>query len=266
MIKSASDIGSAVAHLLKTEGLRPVLLEKPEPGATRRLMCYAGAAITGRAEMEGLTAQRCSGAGQALELSGRPGIIPLLALPQEEWKSPAEILGVPAGAVVDARMRKKIHPEVQIGEAPLVIGIGPGFTAGEQCHAVIESNWGDGLGRVITSGSSQDYTGKHRLVEGHGADRYIYSPHDGLFTTGLDVLARVEPGQEVARVDDTPLCSSIAGLLRGLAYPGQRVTRGAKVVEIDPKFAEESCRGIKERPAIIARGVLQALRDLPGAG
>lgn len=259
VIKSASDIGSAVAHRLKRAGLHPVLLESPAPGATRRLMAFAGAVFTGQAELEGLRAVRCADAAEAAALAVEPETIPLLV---QDLDAP---LPLPAAVLVDARMRKKAEPPVQIGQAPLVIGIGPGFVAGHHAHVVIESNWGERLGAVIREGASQAYTGEHRVVAGYGRQRYLYAPHAGTFNTDRDVLQRVSAGDVVGHVERTPLVAEIDGILRGVAHSGLAVAAGAKLVEVDPTGEPANCRGIKERPRRIAEGVLAAITNRPEA-
>jgi xanthine dehydrogenase accessory factor len=253
LIQSASDIGSAVAHRLKAAGYRPVLLESPTPGAMRRLMSFAGAVHAGEAELEGLRARRCDEVGAALALAGLAGVIPLLV------GDPAAPLPLAPAVLVDARMRKRREPPVQIHAAPLVIGIGPGFRAGVHCHVVIESNWGERLGAVISEGASEPYTGRHRLVAGLGRERYLYAPRAGTFRTEQEILAPVRAGEAVGWVDDVALRAEADGILRGLAWSGLRVEAGAKLAEIDPTGDPANCRGIGTRPARIAAGVLEAV-------
>ncbi|HEX9843540.1 MAG TPA: molybdenum hydroxylase [bacterium] len=264
VIKSASDIASAVAHRLKSAGYRPVLLESAAPGATRRLMSFAGAVHAGTAELEGLTAQRCADVAEALALAGRAGVIPLLVADLDA-PLPCATPPLVVSALVDARMRKRREPPVQIGEAPLVIGIGPGFRAGVHCHVVIESNWGEHLGAVLTEGAGEPYTGRHRIVEGLGRERYLYAPRAGTFHTAKDILAPVHAGEAVGRVDDAPLLAEAGGILRGLAWPGLAVEAGAKLAEIDPSGDPANCRGIHTRAARIAAGVLQAMERFHAA-
>ena len=256
LIKSAHDIGSAVAHRLKREGGRPVLLESPAPGATRRLMCFAGAVHEGRAELEGLAAVRCASAAEALRRVERPGELPLLVA---DLDAPPPLPPEALEVLVDARMRKRITPPAQIGLAALTIGIGPGFVAGLQVDAVIESNWGDRLGAVIRRGGTEAYTGQHREVEGLGVERYVYAPHGGVFQTERSLLETLQAGDTAGWVDDTPLAVAAGGILRGLAYPGARVEAGAKLVEIDPTGDPANASGIGPRPARIAQGVLEAI-------
>ncbi|HEX7929089.1 MAG TPA: hypothetical protein VF678_15950, partial [bacterium] len=178
VIQSASDVGSAVAHRLKRAGLHPVMLESPEPTATRRRMAFAGAMFTGAATLEGIRGVRCPDADAALSLRLAPDTVPILAMPT--FAPPA---GWALDVLVDARMRKKQQPPGQRDRAAFVVGIGPGFVAGDQAHVVIESNWGDHLGDVIHTGGTEAYTGKHKRIEGFGRERYLYAPAGGTFHT-----------------------------------------------------------------------------------
>lgn len=254
VVQGASDVGSAVAHRLKRAGLHPVVLESPAPTATRRRMAFAGAMFTGEAVLEGLRGLRCTAQAAALLHRNEPDVVPILAAPA--FEPPAQWR---LDVLVDARMRKKQQPPVQIQRAALVIGIGPGFQAGVHAHAVIESNWGQRLGAVIWEGGTEDYTGTHREIEGFGRERYLYAPHAGVFHTRLDVGVPVQAGEPVGYVDQTPLAAEISGALRGLAYDGVRVEEGTKLAEIDPTADPANWSGIATRPARIADGVLQAI-------
>lgn len=256
LVKGAGDIGSAVGHALKRAGWHPILLEVPSPAVTRRRMAFGTAVLEGRAELEGLTGVRCATAVEALAARLAPDIVPVLPV---ERMDPAE--GLAPQVVADARMRKRREPPVQIGEAALTLGIGPGFACGVHVHGVIESNWGPDLGRVIWQGRAQDYTGQHREIEGFGRERYVYAPQAGRFRTERDVLDRVKAGDVIAWLDGQPLHAEIAGILRGLAYDGVEVAAGTKLIEIDPTGDPARCVGIGERQGAIASGVVEALRQ-----
>ncbi|MEE8433963.1 MAG: molybdenum hydroxylase [bacterium] len=253
LIKSAHDIGSAIAHRIKSREAAAILLESPSPGATRGLMSFAAAVHEGRAVLEGQAAIRYDDPRAALDAAERAGEIPLLV---GDLDGP---LPLDAQVMVDARMLKKSVPPLQIDLAPLTIGIGPGFVAGEHVHAVIESNWGERLGTVIREGAAEAYTGTHRKVEGLGAERYLYAPHAGTFRTERALLDPIEPGDTAGWVNETPLKALAGGILRGLATSGLEVAGGAKLVEVDPTGDPANCRGIASRPARIAEGVLEAI-------
>ncbi len=256
VIQSASDVGSAVAHRLKRGGLHPVLLETPAPTATRRMMSFAGAVHAGEALLEGVRGVRCLAPDEALALRRDPGVIPVLIAPALELPP-----GWRPDVLVDARMRKRQRPPVQMGLAALVIGIGPGFQAGEHAHAVIESNWGEHLGAVLWQGATEAYTGQHRQVEGFGKERYLYAPHGGTFRTTLDVGSPVRAGEPVGWVGEAALLAEIDGTLRGLAYDGVAAAPGAKLAEIDPTSDPRNWSGIATRPGRIAEGVWRAIQE-----
>jgi xanthine dehydrogenase accessory factor len=256
LVKSASDIGSAVAHALKRAGGHPVLLEGTDPGVTRRRMAFAPAVHEGQAELEGLMGVRFLDAKEALAARLRLGVVPVLVT---DVVDPAPELK--PDIVVDARMRKRREPPVQLNEAPLTLGIGPGFVCRVHAHGVIESNWGPGLGRVIWEGASEAYTGKHREVGGFGYERYVYAPQAGHFRTGHGVLDRVQAGDTIGWVDEVALKAEIGGVLRGLAFDGLTVAAGAKLIEVDPTDDPARSIGIGERQRAIAAGVLKALYE-----
>lgn len=259
-IKGAGDIGSAVAHALLGAGLWPILAERPFPVILRRRMSLGSALHEGEAVLEGVRGRRVETVEAALACLEEPRCVPVLA-----WTAPGVPEGLTPAVVVDARMRKKEQPPVQIGEAALVIGIGPGFEAGVHAHVVIESDWGDELGRIIRKGATHAYTGRPREVEGFSKERYRYAPHGGVFRTERDVTEPVAAGDELGRVDDTPLVAAIGGVVRGLAHDGVAVTEGAKLAEVDPRGDPAACVGIGERPGRIAAGVVAAVREaLPG--
>lgn len=257
VVKGAGDIGSAVAHALFRAGLRPVLVEEPTPATARRRMAFADALFEGAAELEGVRAERVNTPAALHALLASGAAIPIV--PRDH--APALLATLQPAAVVDARMRKRERAPCQLHEAPLTIGLGPGFRAGETVHAVVETNWGERLGAVLWDGEAEPYTGQPRAVAGYTRERYLYAPHPGRFHTELAIGAPVAVGQVVAWVDATPLRAPIAGTLRGLTRDGVPVAAGAKVVDIDPLGNTARAVGIGERPRRIAEGVLRALRE-----
>lgn len=266
LVRGSGDVASALAHRLFRAGYAVVLHDIPQPAASRRGMAFADALFDGEASVEGVTAVRVDGLDTlavALTAPERPAGIPVVA------DGPGADLAAVLQAVlpvvlVDARMRKRAVPERQRGLAPLVVGLGPGFVAGDGPEAnvdvAVETSWED-LGRVIERGPTLPLAGEPRALGGHTRDRYVYAPVAGTFRTTLTIGAVVEQGQEVARVGDTPLRVPLAGVLRGLTHDGVPVTVGTKVIEVDPRGPDGAVRGIGERPGRIAEGVLRAVKD-----
>jgi xanthine dehydrogenase accessory factor len=163
-------------------------------------------------------------------------------------------------------MRKRAIPEARRGLAPLTVGLGPGFVAGDDGGAnvdlAIETSWRD-LSRVIARGPTLPLAGDPRPLGGHSRDRFIYAPIGGIFRTDRRIGDRVAEGGPVARIEGrdggvTPLLAPLDGTLRGLTRDGVPVARGTKVVEVDPRGAA-AAGGIGERPGRIADGVLRAI-------
>jgi xanthine dehydrogenase accessory factor len=259
LVKGAGDVGSAVAHALLLAGHRPVVVDAPAPSIARRRMSFADALFDGASELEGVRAVRVDEPAALGALLAERRVVPILAWRAGDGTAPP--LEPRPDVVVDARMRKRLGPERQIDEAPLVIGLGPGFRAGETVHAAVETNWGPDLGRVLWEGEPAAYTGEPRVILGYARERYLYAPHAGHFDTSYDIGAPVARGQVVGWVDETPLTASIDGVIRGISRAGVAVAAGAKLVDVDPRRDPALVAGIGERPRRIAEGVLQALRE-----
>jgi xanthine dehydrogenase accessory factor len=165
--------------------------------------------------------------------------------------------------LVDARMRKHAAAEVQRGLVPFTIGLGPSLTAGRHADVVVETSW-EGLGTVITEGSSRPLEGEPREIGGHARDRYVYALVDGVFRTKAQIGDAVRQGQPVAEIGSMTLAAPLDGLLRGLMHDGVPVTVRTKVIEVDPRSRSAEVRGIAERPRWIAEGVLAAIRTAGG--
>lgn len=255
-IKGAGDIASAVGHRLFREGYSVAFIESSAPTTPRRYMSFAQAVFDGEAELENVRAVRVDNANGLKSIIERHEAIPILVNEPDDISSlfQPEIL-------IDARMRKKAIPEIQIHQAPLTIGLGPNFRAGQTTHIVIETNWGDNLGKIIYEGESEPYTGRPREVEGFANERYTYAPCDGIWHTPLDIGTPINAGNILGSVGSVVLRAEIDGIVRGITKDGLNVRVGTKVVDIDPRGDERLVKGIGERPRRIAEGVLQAIRE-----
>jgi xanthine dehydrogenase accessory factor len=219
-------------------------------------MAFADACFDGTATLEGVTASCFEDPGKLAEALESRELIPVYL---GDIFEVLRYLGTEV--LVDARMRKHAHPEGQLELAPLTVGLGPNFEAGVTTHAVIETQWGDELGRVLTSGRTKELAGEPRNYGGHARERFIYAPVAGVFRTDRRIADRVEPGEVLAHIDNTALAAPLGGILRGLVHDGVPVPQGAKVVEVDPRCELSKVLGIGERPRRIAEGVLQAIKN-----
>lgn len=256
LIKGGSDVGSAVAHCLYQHAYQPVIVESAAPPTTRRSMSFATAVFEGSSELEGVHAKRVDSTACLTTVLQYGKRIPVYI-----GQAVDVLTALSPPIVVDARMRKRDIPESQIDQARLVIGLGPGFCAGETVHIVIETNRGPNLGKVITRGSAEAYTGKPIAIQGHARERYTYAPMSGVFQTTLDVGNAVQAGDVLGRIGTTLLCAQVSGMLRGITKDGVTVAQGTKIAEVDPRGQEEFVTGIAERPRVIAHGVLEAIRQ-----
>jgi xanthine dehydrogenase accessory factor len=255
LIRGGNDIASAVAHRLFTAGYPVMILEAPQPLTVRRGMAYASAVYEGRVSLEGVAAEYARTLERALELLQSRSAIPVVTAFEQESRtafSPA--------VIVDARLRKKDRSTSRVTDAPLVIGLGPGFTAGAEAHLIVETNRGPALGRIITEGEADAYTGEPVEIAGHSKDRYLYAPRAGIFRTRLDLGARVEAGQIVGRVEGEQLTAKVGGIIRGIVKDGLSVQAGTKLVDIDPRGDTAYLSELSQKAWTIADAVLAAVR------
>lgn len=166
--------------------------------------------------------------------------------------------------VVDAILAKR-NLGTRITDAPVVIGVGPGFTAGVDCHAVVETMRGHTLGRVIHAGSALPNTGIPGLIGGFAGERVLRAPADGVFHQMLDIGAQVRQGDVAATVNGVPMTCTLDGVLRGILPDDTPVHKGMKAGDIDPRCKVEHCYTASDKALAIGGGVLEAILDLTGA-
>jgi len=252
LVRGGGDLASGVALRLFRSGLKTVVTEIPRPLAVRRLVSFAEAVYRGEISVEGVTARLATNAEEALGILNS-GCIPVLVDPQAESRQVLK----PA-VLVDARMRKR-PPELGREAAPLVIGLGPGFSAGENCHAVIETNRGHNLGRVIWQGPAEADTGQPEAVGRRQGERVLRAPADGVLETRAEIGQLLEPGEEIARVNGRAILAPFRGVLRGLLHPGLEVTAGLKVGDLDPRADPLYCTLVSDKSLAVGGGVLEAV-------
>ncbi|MGH7406982.1 MAG: selenium-dependent molybdenum cofactor biosynthesis protein YqeB [Candidatus Methylomirabilales bacterium] len=253
VIKGGGDLASAVAHRLFRDGRAVVIVEEPEPRVVRRKMAFAQAVFDGETTVEGVRAIRTASGATMQRLFETREAIPLIVDP-----TGTAVRALRPTVLVDGRMRKKQRSDSSVAEAPLVIGLGPGFLAGREAHVVIETARGRDLGKVITAGEALPYDGMPVDLGGLTKERYLYAPVGGVFRTPLDIGALVEGGQTVGEVGGVSLMAKVGGTIRGILKDGVRVTQGQKLVDIDPR-EEAVVAGISRKAKAIAEGVAAAI-------
>jgi xanthine dehydrogenase accessory factor len=259
LIRGAGEAASAAAHVLHRSGLRVCMTEIPAPLVVCRGVAFAEAVAEGRKTVEGVEAELAPARAAEVRSVLERGRIAVVVDPE------TRILRALAPDVfVDAAMAKG-GTATRIDDAPLVIGLGLGFRAGVDVHAVVETWHGDTLGRVILEGTTLENTGEPVSVGGMTGERVIWSPRAGRFETERSLGERVAAGDVVGSVDGDALRAPASGILRGLMRGGTPVPAGAKLVEVDPVHGRDACFAIRDKMRVIADGVLEAVRMRFGA-
>ena len=253
LIRGAGEVASGVAHRLYRSHFKICLTEIPYPMAVRRAVAFSEAVYEGKKEVEGVRAQLVS-RPEGIESVWEKGDVPILVDP--DGKKTKTFLN--PDVLVDAIMAKQ-NLGTQVHDAPLVIGLGPGFSAGKDVHIVIETNRGHHLGRMILNGAAEPNTGIPGEIGGYTIERVLRTMKKGIFHPQKSIGDRVERGSVVAVVDDFPVIARISGVLRGLLREGAEVKKGMKVGDIDPRSKKESCFTISDKTRAIAGGVLEAV-------
>ncbi len=255
VVRGAGDVASGVIRLLCETGFGVIALEKPDPDCVRRYVCFAEAFYNGEIEIAGVTAILAKSVDQAITALNE-NRLPLLIDPHAKLSSDLK-----PEIVVDGRMLKQ-NIDTSRDMAPIVIGLGPGFIAGKNCHAAVETRRGDDLGRVIYDGSPQADTGVPAAVNGISLKRVLRSPSDGTFTADCAIGDMVQKGRIIGRIAGIPVVAETDGVVRGLIHDGLRVSAGQKIGDIDPRGIRELCYRISDKADAIAGGVLSAVREL----
>jgi xanthine dehydrogenase accessory factor len=251
IIKGAGDLATGVAFRLYKCNLDVIMTEICLPLVVRRKVAFAEAVYDGTVTVEGIKAGLASTVNHALEMLAER-TIPVLVDPDANVVKILHPL-----VVVDARVAKR-NLGTKIGEAPLVIGLGPGFTAGQDVHVVIETCRGHRLGRVIYSGSAIPNTGSPGTVGGYTVERLLRAPVEGVVTGTRNIGELVDKGELVAFVGSTPVLAQISGMIRGMIKEGVRVSRGTKIGDVDPRTDAEYDT-VSDKALAVAGGVLEAV-------
>jgi xanthine dehydrogenase accessory factor len=255
LIRGGGDLASGVAVRLIRSGLRVVITELAQPLAVRRTVSFAEAVYTGEVTVEGLSAQSVTDPTDSLRIISILGKqkVPVLVDPDCLVAKTLHPM-----VIVDARMTKR--PPEPIGYIPrLYLGLGPGFVAGTNCQAAIETRRGPSLGRVFWSGGPSPDTGQ---PEGDQA-RVLRTPCAGEFTPHGNIGDHVYQGQVLAEVAGQPIAAPFAGILRGLLHPGLTVMQGMKIGDIDTRDDPALCQFVSDKALSIGGGVLEAILSRP---
>lgn len=252
LIRGAGDLATGVAVRLYWAGFQVVMTDIPQPTAVRRTAAFCQCIYDGTAQVEGITARYARNVEETRMILEK-GEIPVLIDPAciaREALAPS--------VLVDAILVKK-NLGTEITHAPVVLALGPGFTAGVDCHGVVETKRGHDLGRLITEGSAIPNTGVPGNIGGYTVERIIRAPADGTFVPLVQIGQRVEEGQPVAAVGDAVAAARLTGIVRGMLQEGIKVTKGMKAGDIDPRCEARHCFAVSDKARAIGGGVLEGI-------
>lgn len=248
VIRGGGDLATGVVWRLHHAGFAVLVCELDAPLAIRRRVALSTAVEEGSVDIEGMRGVRADSSATALDLVGS-GVIPVLVSPG--------LPEVDRWMVVDARMAK-INLDTTIADAPLVVGLGPGFVAGSDCHAVVETMRGHRLGRVLWEGGAAANTGVPGEMGGMREERVVRAPIDGVLEWGAAIGDRVRVADRLGRIGTVALLSPIDGVVRGLFATGRTVPAGLKIADIDPRAEVGAAFEISDKALAIGGGVVEA--------
>lgn len=255
LIRGAGDLASGVAHRLVRCGFSVIMTDTEQPTTVRCTVAFSRAIYCGETVLEGIRGRLAATPEEALALT-RLGEVAVLVDPDLRCLDTLR-----PDAVVDAVIAK-CNLGTTIHDAPVVIALGPGFTAGEDCHAVVETKRGHTLGSVIYHGSAIPNTGIPGNVGGYTSERILRAPCDGIFSPTVSIGSIVQKGDTTATVNGMPVLSNLDGVVRGLLPEGTPVTKGMKSGDVDPRGIRDYCYTISDKARAIAGGVLEAILHL----
>ena len=258
VLRGGGDLASGVALRLHRVGFQIIIIELEKPLAVRRTVSFSEAVYAGVHTVEGVTARLVS--PDQLQVALEAGEIPVMVDPNAAILRNQFLTSPRSTFVIDARLLKTV-PEPLDANIPLHIGLGPGFTAGENCHAVIETRRGHTLGRVYWSGAAQADSGQ---PDGDPR-RVLRAPDSGVITACAEIGDHLKEGQLIAEIQSevanrkSKIVSPFKGILRGLIHPGIEVTEGMKIGDIDPRDDPALCTLVSDKALAVGGGVLETV-------
>ncbi|MDO4560459.1 MAG: selenium-dependent molybdenum cofactor biosynthesis protein YqeB [bacterium] len=249
IVRGGGDLATGVIYRLWRSGFRVISLETRAPLVVRRTVSAASAVFNGSCVIDGMPVRKISSAEEAFFNNG----VSVLVDPDGD-----SIASLRPDLLVDAIMAKR-NMGTTIDMAPLVIGIGPGFTAKVDVHYVVETKRGHYLGRLISEGGAIPNTGIPGMEMGYTTERLLRAPADGYLIPLAEIGDHVEAGDVVGTVGKKEVRAQIRGMLRGLIHPSVYLTEGLKIGDVDPRDVREHCFSITDKALAVAGGVLEAV-------
>lgn len=249
IVRGGGDLATGVIYRLWRAHYRVLCLEVERPLVVRRPVSVAEAVFSGEHSVEGMRAVRIDSIREWTD----PGAIAVRVDPEG-----VNIPQVAPDLVVDAIMMKR-NLGTNREMAPLVLAIGPGFSAPDEVHGVVETKRGHTLGRLVTNGSAIPNTGIPGMEMGYTTERLLRAPCAGRVKPFCEIGALVSAGDVVAEVDGEPVRAQIDGVLRGLIHPSVEVRPGLKIGDVDPRGERAHCFSITDKALAIGGGILEGV-------
>jgi len=254
LVRGAGEMATGVAHRLASCHFKVCMTESWNPEAVRREVAFSEAIYDDEKKVEGITAKRVESPDQISEV-WREGKIPVLIDPEAKVK---DFLN--PDVLIDAILAK-VNLGTKITDAPVVIGLGPGFYAGKDVHLLVETNRGHNLGRIITNGEAEPNTGIPGSIAGYTEERVIRAPENGQFRTWRKIGHVIKVHEKVGMIGGVEVQSRIPGIIRGLLRDGTQVWKGMKMGDIDARGNKAHCYTISDKARTISGGALQAILE-----
>ena len=258
VIRGAGDIATGIALRLYRAGMQVVMCDLAQPTSIRRTVCFSEAIRLGETTIEGIRGVLCKDA-EVARLAAQSACVAVMADPEASCVSDLH-----PDVLVDAILAKRNLGTTR-GMAPVVIGVGPGFTAQVDVDAAVETRRGHYRGRVYYTGSPLPNTAIPGLIGGYAGERVLRAPADGTFTPCVKIGDEVKAGTVCGTVAGESMVATIDGVVRGLLQEGVPVTRGMKSGDVDPRGKREYCDLVSDKALAIGGGVLEAILSLTGA-
>lgn len=255
VIRGAGDIATGIALRLYRAGMQVVMCDLPQPTSIRRTVCFSEAIRLGETTIEGVRGVLCEDA-EAARLAAQSACVAVMADPKASC-----VLDLHPDVLVDAILAKRNLGTTR-GMAPVVIGVGPGFTAQVDVDAAVETMRGHYLGRVYYTGSPLPNTAIPGLIGGYAGERVLRAPADGTFAPCVEIGDEVKAGAVCGTVAGEPMVATIDGVVRGLLQEGVPVTRGMKSGDVDPRCHPEYITMASDKALAVGGGVLEAILNL----
>ncbi len=253
LIRGGGDLASGAALRLFRSGFKVAIAEIARPLTVRRSVAFSQAVYDGQCAVEEVQAKRVENSEQVLKVL-QQGVIPVLVDPDG-----VSIKFFQPDFVVDGRMLKAVPAAPELPDEPFIIGLGPGFVVGQNCHAVVETMRGPFLGRVYWQGSASEDTGIPETVVSYKTERVLRAPCNGIIHNLVRIGEVVEENQVISQVDEVPIRAGFKGIVRGLIFDGLTVQAGMKVGDVDPRLDPRLTQLVSDKSLAVGGGVLEAI-------